>query len=280
MRHFYKFSVICIILIVVFSLCTSAQIAYNVGSGPSWDKPGINSNGPLIGNNTNSSDKEDDYLTLIKPTQKPIGGVDNGTLILYGQWVEPPYTVEVQNDVMRINGVQVVPPIAPPWIEQVEPVVTKKIQDISDLTVSIREEYNLLQKKYDLAEAKAKLLQYIGGHNNLVRSSQWTSEENVHIVTTDDMEFSMLFTEPIPVDPNHINKLLLSDKARYEAQLKNGDLLVIGYGATLNVPNTYLPDYLVDIKKAEETGDEKALNKLFQHDELTHEFLFINERRK
>jgi len=234
-------------------------------------------------NTTGDLDKTreyDEYLSLIKPDKIITDGINEGVLILYGQWIEPPYRIEVKNEKLLINNVQVVPPVTPPWIEKKSPVVTKQIQDISDLTLKIREEYGLLKTRYSVPEVKAKTLTNIEKYDNLVKSAYWISDYKLYIVATDGMEFSMSFIKREAPPENYMQLVLLKEKERYELQLQNGDLLVIGYGATLNVPDLYLPEYMNEIKKAAEVNDKETLNKKLQHEGLANELLFITKNSK
>jgi len=235
------------------------------------------SKGICQANKSSMSEKENLYLKKIKPNKSVAKGINNGSLILYGQWVKPPYNIEIQGESLLINNVQVMPTIMPPWIEENESVVTNEIQQIADLTDKIQIEYGVLLNDVGEKEAKSKLLQFIGQHNDLILKATWVADDKLHIETTKSIEFSMGFSERAPVSKKRKSDILVADKKMYERQLENGDLLIIGYDATVIIANRKVEMYENDIKAALKSKNFNSLNELVESETLVNELLFISK---
>lgn len=222
-----------------------------------------------------------EYKTRIKPasenTNDPAGG--EYYVILYGQKLSPPYTLNIDKDALYLNGVQVDPPMVPPWEPRVIPPITPEIQRTSDLNIRIRAEYDRLKATATaLEEIQTGLINYLEANEGMVMEAEWTTAEKIHLVLDNGKEHSLMF-RPMPTEAELALarvEILKGLKTQYTATLAEQSMLVIGYGVVLTVASEKVRALQGNLEKATVIGSEKALLEALQDRELTREYQFIN----
>lgn len=105
------------------------------------------------------------YLSKIRPKvveNSAIKTVATGFVVLYGQLIDPPYQFTTDKNTLFLNGVQIDPPITPPWKRRTLSVsVTGQDQQISSLTKRIRAVFCELEAQSPQIDVFAGLIQYI-----------------------------------------------------------------------------------------------------------------------
>lgn len=227
---------------------------------------------------------EEEYLNAIHPqVVEPAtdGVIATGRVILYGQLIDPPYQLSLRGDTLFLNGVRIDPPIMPPWeYKTTQITVTETVQQMSDLTIRIGNQYSQL-KEQGTVDLQQELLKYIIEKEITVHSAEWVSSEKLHIVMATGEEFSMRLAEAPPV-PNYREvreHLVKSIKDRYEANLMAGDLIVIGYGPILTVPASDVATTLEQIEARKREDSIARLAEILHHKELAREMLFLTSRQ-
>lgn len=207
--------------------------------------------------------------------------VATGFVILYGQLVDPPYQFTISKNTLFLNGVQIDPPIMPPWKRSISSVlVTKRDQPISDLTKRIRAVYRELKVQNQQVDVRAGLIQYIADDEKIVQSAEWVSSDKIHLIMATGEEFSMMFRDHLPTTnySQARNDFPRDLKNRYETILSNGALLVIGYGSVLTVPSNDAVRTLEQIDLGLREYSTEKLRAVLHHDELVREMLFVQDK--
>jgi len=227
---------------------------------------------------------ESQYLKTIRPhkiDEKSEGIISAGAVILYGQWVEPPFQFAIRDDALLLNGVAIDPPIIPPWKAQPKDIaVSEADREISDLTLRIRARHRHLKGQGDGVNVEGELLQHIAENEPTVDTAEWSGTDTLHIVMTTGEEFSMRFSHAARRgDPAQVRDTILQKaNQRYAAALESGALLVIGYGPVLTVPSPDGAKTHRQIQEALEDESNERLRELVLHDELVRELLFVQQR--
>jgi len=227
-------------------------------------------------NKPSMDEKETKYLKMIKPNQKVFDGIQNGNLILYGQWIAQPYNIEIKHQKLYINGVQASPPITPPWLKMNNAEVKDENRKISLLTNQIR----TIHRQFKNDENHQKRIDKFLKKNNITKSYKWLNNSELFIETIYDIEFTMLLGNELEINEEELRtNLLEQSKKEFEASLTKGSLLVIGYGPVLTIPDIYLEEHLFVLKNNEKNKKREYLKKVLYDEQLIREFLFINEKK-
>lgn len=227
---------------------------------------------------------ESEYLDAIRPRhirEDATDAITTGSVILYGQQLAPPHQVTIRQNSLFLNGVQIDPPIMPPWKRRVERLTPSKVgQEMSDLSKRIQNVYRDAKTRGEPDSLQAAVTQYITEEEKSVQSSEWVGSDKLHIVMDNGAEFSIGFRERLSDrDPEEVRSdILRRTKQRYEAHLKSGSLLVVGYGPVMIVPAAQALQTREDIEKALRERSFERLERVLHHDELVREILFAHER--
>ncbi len=227
---------------------------------------------------------EAQYFNDIQPqlvAESMAGVVPTGHVILYGQMVSPPYSLVIDGDALYLNGVQIDPPLRPPWEYPSAPItVTEQNRKISGLTGRIRVAYEELENGKEQVDLQAATIQHITDAEKSIVVAEWTGPDMLAIETVTGEEFSMFLpAKSKPSDYLELRRDVLREmKQRYEADLKSGALLAIGHGPVVTVPAMYVDDTQTQIEQALSERSASKLRRALHHDELAREMLFLQDR--
>jgi len=248
---------------------------------------------------------EAEYINNIRPkvvkTDKdPNSLITTGKVILYGQLISPPYRLAISKDRLLLNGVQTDPSIIPPWYQQTEQIsVTDSVKSLSDATTRIVTKHEELKKQRramlrsqakpeedtDDTIVKTKDLQteisrYITQKEKNVKAARWENEKTLHILMSDGKDFFITFDDDIPKQDTkkETRELLTHSKQLYEARLREGGLVIIGFGEVQTFQKQRAAKVLGQINKALKGNSADRLKKALHSEELAREMLFVRKQ--
>lgn len=226
-------------------------------------------------------DLEAEYREAIRPRPvkaDPAELLTSGRVILYGQWLQAPYYLYIDENTLYLNGVAVDPPVSPPWHRPTAVQISPADIEGAELTARLRKVYAALLADKRLSDPQAALLAHIARNESLVRRAEWSGTDKLRLALDNGDEFSMLLRTAIDKqDPTLLRRESLEQtKMRYADALNAGSLLVIGYGPVLHVPADYAAATTTGILEALEAESLERLEQVLFDKELAQEALFIH----
>lgn len=231
---------------------------------------------------------EQAYIDSItpQPIDTTMGHVyTTGSVILYGQILEPPYQLLILNDTLYLNGIRVNPLIKPPWRYLTEPFeITESIEEQVAWDSRIEAKYFELFAE-DSTTVQDRLLQYLAENEPSVDTALWcefAGSPGLWLEFKNGGSYGMSLP-PIPepsaselelVRIGHMN----NQAGQIGGCLSSGSLAIIGYNVSVYITHRKKDAFMQEIMENLEIYSMEGLSDVLGGFELAKEMLFWKER--